>query len=185
MTTIDTDYEFQVLNSLQVDAIRSLQKLIGAGNAEKGFHNEGREILGLPQFLSGAHPEPGFFHRLIAKIVKLVPALERNYWTARLSLITTEVAEAIEELRNGRGVTETWFSAKTAIGTIAWNAGEEPNLILPEGVIGKPEGVPSEVVDVVVRSFDFAEEAQFDLAEILDRKLAYNASRGKMHGRKF
>ncbi|MDF2993075.1 MAG: hypothetical protein K0S37_3589, partial [Microbacterium sp.] len=117
-------------------------------------------------------------------VTRIFPALVRNYWTARLSLITTEVAEAIEELRNGRRVDETWFSAKTALGTVAWNDGERPSA-LTDDVVGKPEGVPSEVADGVIRSFDFADEAKFDLAQIIDQKLAYNASRARMHGRKF
>jgi hypothetical protein len=48
----------------------------------------------------------------------------------------------------------------------------------------KPEGVPYEVADVVIRAFDFAARADFDLAAAIDEKLSFNATRGKMHGGK-
>jgi hypothetical protein len=174
--TGEPGYEFQVLSPEQVDAIRSLQSFIGAANAEKGFHDEGKQLLHLEKARAnawaGREPEKP----------TLIPSAIRAYWTARLSLITTEVAEAIEELRNGHAVDETWYT-----GAAGDQSAPDVHLLEtdPRGLPRKPEGVPSEVADVVVRSFDFADEAKFDLAEILDRKLAYNASRPKMHGRKF
>lgn len=181
---IDTDYQFRVLTDEQVSALRSLQRLIGTGNAAKGFRDEGVEILNIPTFLSGAHPDRGsFLGRIVEKFIRLFPAIERNYWMARISLIPTEAAEALEELRNGRRVNETWFSARYRGDLYAWNEGEYPD-VLPEGILGKPEGVPSEIVDGIVRSFDIADEAKFDLAIELDRKLAYNATRARLHGKK-
>ena len=50
-----------------------------------------------------------------------------------LAQIHCEVSEVVEELRNGRELTETYHSDE-----------------------GKPEGVPSELADVVLRCFDFA-----------------------------
>lgn len=177
--TATTEYEFQVLSPGQVDAIRSLQSFIGAMNAEKGFHSEGDSLRHFADVQAKAR---------VGEYIDDTPISEaalRNYHTARLALVTTEVAEAIEELRNGRAVDETYYSGGTHF---IMNEGEpypETNPFDSAGRLRKPEGVPSEVADVVVRSFDFADEAQFDLAEILDRKLAYNASRPKMHGRKF
>jgi hypothetical protein len=166
--TTTTEYEFQVLSPGQVDAIRSLQSFIGAMNAEKGFHDEGDNL----RSMDNVFDDEGF----------TAPYL-RNYYTARLALVTTEVAEAVEELRNGRAVDETYYLYEDGGEAVAH--GNRPASVDPMDRPRKPEGVPSEVADVVVRSFDFADEAQFDLAEILDRKLAYNASRPKMHGRKF
>lgn len=173
------------LDQNTIETLRALQHQIGQANAEKGFHDEGDELRGLPNLLSGVHI-PGPIMKVIDRIARLFPAIKRNYWSARLALITTEVAEAIEELRNGRAVNETWYSAKTALGTLRFDNRESiDHALLPDGVSPKPEGVPSELADVVIRAFDFADEAGIDLAAIVDEKLAFNATRAKMHGRKF
>ena len=179
---IDNDYEFQVLDASEVAAIRSIQKLIGAGNGAKGFHDEGREILGLPGFLAGAHPEPSsFLGRIVKKFVRLIPALERNYWMARISLIPTEASEALEELRTGRQINETYYSIKADGKVKTFSAEEAAGFV---GITFKPEGVPSELVDGVVRTLDIADEADIDFVVELDRKLAYNATRERLHGKK-
>ena len=79
---------------------------------------------------------------------------------ARLALISTEVSEAIEEIRNGHAVTENYY------------------------VDGKPEGVPSELADVVIRAFDTADAWGIDLGRYILDKLHYNAGRGFRHGGK-
>ena len=165
-----------------LDELRALQKQIGDANAEKGFHEEGASIQRLPQLLSGIH------HALLMPVVntmaKLFPSIERNYWSSRLALLTTEVAEAIEELRNGRQVDEVWYSAQTPLGLTTWYPDERPEWV-GDDILGKPEGVPSEIADVVIRAFDLADEAGIDLAAVIQEKLAYNATRAQMHGRTF
>lgn len=84
-----------------------------------------------------------------------------NAQVTRLALITTEVAEAIEEIRNGHAVDETYY---------------------PDG--SKPEGVPSELADIVIRSLDAADVWGIDLYAIIDEKLRYNETRGYRHGGK-
>lgn len=88
----------------------------------------------------------------------------RNYFITKLALIGTEVTEAIEELRNGRLPDERYFSGVNH---------------------EKPEGLPSELADIMIRTFDLADEIGIDLIdEVLD-KLAYNAAtRTAMHGGK-
>ncbi|MGK0740462.1 hypothetical protein ACSHWG_01035 [Leucobacter sp. Z1108] len=80
---------------------------------------------------------------------------------SKLALVGTEVAEAVEELRNGRGIREVYHS---------------------EG--GKPEGFPIELADTVIRLLDLAGMVGIDLGAAIRLKLKYNASRGKMHGGK-
>ena len=104
-----------------------------------------------------------------------------DYYTARLALITTEVAEAIEELRHGRAVDETYYP--TAL--TEDNASNIRDGLTPAELNLKPEGVPSELADVVIRSFDFAHEAGIDLAAIIEEKLAYNKTREHRHGKQF
>lgn len=152
----------------RLNTLRALQADIGQANAEKGFREEGDWIRGL----AGSY-EPD-------------EALLRNYYTARLALITTEVAEAIEELRNGRAVDETWYANPPLSAEKIRSVADDlrAGRATPPKPL-KPEGVPSELADVVIRSFDFAHEAGFDLAQIIEEKLAYNATRPAMHGRKF
>lgn len=85
----------------------------------------------------------------------------------RLMLIVSEAAEALEEIRGGRPANETYYSG----GDLS--------------LIKKPEGVPSELADIVIRCFDFAGSNGFDLGQIIQEKLAYNTSRQHMHGKKF
>ncbi len=84
----------------------------------------------------------------------------RNYYHAKLDLIVTEVAEAVEELRYGRAMDETYYIA------------------------GKPEGVPSELADVVIRVWSLIGEIGIDLGPSIVEKLNYNATRAQRHGGK-
>lgn len=49
---------------------------------------------------------------------------------------------------------------------------------------GKPEGVDSELADILVRLLDTCRRYNIDLEEAFDRKMAYNRTRGYRHGGK-
>jgi NTP pyrophosphatase (non-canonical NTP hydrolase) len=49
---------------------------------------------------------------------------------------------------------------------------------------GKPEGVGSELADVLVRLLDTCERYDIDLEQEFNRKVKYNATRGYRHGGK-
>ena len=83
--------------------------------------------------------------------------------------ITAEVSEAWEEYRSGRAGNETWYSG-----------GPE----LDGGSIQKPEGIPSELADVLIRVCDTAAALGVDLADAVEEKMAYNALRSYRHGGK-
>lgn len=83
----------------------------------------------------------------------------------RLMLIVSEAVEAHEEIRKGLPVNMTYYDLDNA----------------PK----KPEGVPSEIADIVIRCFDFAGSNGFNLGAIIQEKLAYNSTRPHMHGKKF
>lgn len=48
---------------------------------------------------------------------------------------------------------------------------------------GKPEGVPAELADIVIRVFDMAKAYGIDLADAIEEKMAYNMTRPHKHGR--
>lgn len=76
-----------------------------------------------------------------------------------LALITCEVAEAIECVRDGQ---------------LETTVRED----------GKIEGLGSEIADVVVRCFDLAGHLNLDLGELILRKHEYNKGRAYRHGGK-
>lgn len=78
----------------------------------------------------------------------------------KLCLIHSEISEALEEWRDGRGADETYFH-----GT-------------------KPEGVPIELADAVIRILDLAQIYNIDLTAAIDLKQAYNRTREFRHGGK-
>jgi NTP pyrophosphatase (non-canonical NTP hydrolase) len=88
---------------------------------------------------------------------------------AELGLITTEVAEAIEEVRSGHPMNQTYYHAINQPDTVKAT---------------KPEGVPSELADVVIRVLDIADAYSIDLGAAIIEKLAHNRLRGLHHGGK-
>ncbi|MEN0022011.1 MAG: hypothetical protein AAGC61_01930 [Microbacterium sp.] len=111
-----------------------------------------------------------------------------NAQITRLALITTEVSEAIEEIRNGHAVEEEYH---TISGTRVERNDIVGNWQIPESgvkfaahILAKPEGVPSELADIVIRALDAAGAWGIDLESVIEEKLAYNVTRGHRHGGK-
>lgn len=96
-------------------------------------------------------------------------AKDKGWWDSErsfgdlCSLFHSEITEAYEEYRNGHEVTETYF-----------------NDAKPE----KPEGVPTELADAVIRILDFCGYAGIDLQGIIEQKHSYNLTRAYRHGGK-
>lgn len=80
-----------------------------------------------------------------------------------IALMHSELSEALEEIRAGRALNEMYFNP------------ERPT---------KPEGVPAELADVVIRIFGFCSRHQIDLGKAVLEKMAYNESRPFRHGGK-
>lgn len=78
----------------------------------------------------------------------------------RLALVHAEVSEAVEEIRDGRPLNQIYMNGE------------------------KPEGVPSELADIVIRVFDFCGRYDIDLEAAIKQKMAYNTTRPMRHGGK-
>lgn len=85
--------------------------------------------------------------------------------TNRLMLVVGEVIEAHEEIRAGRDVTEQYYS-------------------IDKDGLDKPEGVPAELADVIIRLAHFAGTYGIDLGAAIETKQKYNAQRSRMNGGK-
>ncbi|MBM08059.1 MAG: hypothetical protein CMF69_00545 [Magnetovibrio sp.] len=80
-----------------------------------------------------------------------------------LCLMHSEISEALEEHRNGRQPTDIYYNDS------------KPT---------KPEGIPIELADIVIRIADFCGLHKIDLADAIRTKLDYNKTRSYRHGKK-
>ena len=78
-----------------------------------------------------------------------------------VALIHSEVSEALKEYSNGHAATETYYRKD-----------------------GKPEGIPSELADVIIRIFDYCVYAGIDIEKAIKEKHEFNKSRLYRHGGK-
>mgnify|MGYP001056501883 FL=1 len=86
-----------------------------------------------------------------------------------IALMHSELSEALEEYRKGRTPQEIYYVSKNP-------------LVL--GAPNKPEGIPIELADCIIRIFDFCGLHKINLEEALSLKMEYNKTRPYRHGNK-
>ena len=96
-----------------------------------------------------------YYHQLLPETPEA-----RDHVITKLALISSEVSEAIEEIRKGVPLKDVYYS---------------------EG--NKPEGFSTELVDILIRTFDLAYMLGVSLDTIYEEKLKFNESRGYKHGK--
>lgn len=97
-------------------------------------------------------------------------ACDKGWWDQdrsfgdQIALMHSELSEALEEYRNGQPLTLIYHS----------ESDQGP----------KPEGVASELADVIIRIGDTCEKYGIPLCEAIAEKMAYNGNRPYRHGGK-
>ncbi|HET8896993.1 MAG TPA: hypothetical protein VFN04_06960, partial [Protaetiibacter sp.] len=92
----------------------------------------------------------------------------RNYYLAKLALIDTEVAEAIEEIRNGHAIDERYYPHHQPGCPISDAALFPDRFEAPTcRCAPKPEGVPSELADVIIRVLSLAGEVGIPIGDVV------------------
>lgn len=114
-------------------------------------------------------------------------AVEHGWWEEertfgeQIALIHSELSEALEEYRNGRGFTEDYYECPESKENYAFCPS-----IGPCGYcqFAKPCGIPIELADAVIRIFDTCGKYGIDLERAIEIKMAYNKTRPYKHGGK-
>ena len=94
-------------------------------------------------------------------------AREKGWWDSptsvpeKLALIHSEVSEVLEEFRNNKAMPDVYY-----------------------GLNGKPEGIPVELADILIRVFDICGRYRIDIENAYQLKTTYNRSREYRHGGK-
>lgn len=90
---------------------------------------------------------------------------EKRNFGEIVALCHSELSEALEEYRNGMGLDHIYY--------VKDKEGKD-----------KPEGVPVEFADVLIRLFDVCEQFNIPLYQALLEKMSYNEGRPYRHGGK-
>lgn len=98
-----------------------------------------------------------------------------------IALIHSEASEALEEFRNGHEFTEIYYNSFETQPAYSNNGQVHKD---DEGNLCKPEGIPIELADILIRVLHTAAAHGIDIEAALKLKMAYNETRAYRHGGK-
>jgi NTP pyrophosphatase (non-canonical NTP hydrolase) len=118
-------------------------------------------------------------------------AVEHGWWEQErhigslLMLMVSELSEALEEYRNGYFPAEVYYSCGLKIDDFI-NKCPEKGLDACRNTCGngKPEGIPVELADCIIRILDYCGKENIDIDEAIRIKHEYNKTRPYRHGGK-
>lgn len=128
--------------------------------------------------------EPSVYSTVVFPITKLAQDIHevskaKDWWKDGdrnpleiLMLITSELAEAAEEFRNGKPA--VYYNDLT--GEVVEGVNMPANI--------KPEGWAVEIADAIIRCLDYTAQQGVDIGAIVDLKNRYNKTRPARHGGK-
>ena len=137
----------------------------------KGRSHTAQEIDGMKTVVYAVNKQNGWFDN------------DRSFGD-EIALLHSELSEALEAFRiEGMTTDQTSAFCKVEDSEHIWSIDQR----LPEGKNAhycKPEGVGSELADVLVRLLDVSHRYNINLVDEFWRKVRYNATRGHRHGNK-
>lgn len=102
-------------------------------------------------------------------------AVAHGWWEADdvnfgmlLALIHSEVSEVLEDFRRGRSMTKISYLVDYNLDDLTKTA--------------KPEGIPIEFADIIIRVLDLCAGFKIDIDEAVNLKMEYNKGRPYKHG---
>lgn len=103
-----------------------------------------------------------------------------------IALMHSELSEALEVLRCDLGTGADWTKTMYSYpGRHLTDKAVLQNIATGEDMRGKPEGVPAELADTIIRILDFCGKHKIDIEAAVHEKMAYNESRPHKHGKQF
>lgn len=165
-----------------------------------GANEKGPAAMGSREEIKIMKDRQRKFEALMAVQKEIFETAEQSGWHERdrelpeaLALIHSEVSEALEAYRDGMEEIQNIYRYRTADVDVdpEYGAPEHVFNSLPiledlEGnpILGKPEGVASELADVIIRVLDYSEQKGIDTIRVMLQKMEYNKTRGYRHGGK-
>ena len=100
-----------------------------------------------------------------------------------IALCHSELSEALEEYRNGNAPDETYNNCKNSKIKVIGDM-ENCSMLCEDCAHRKPDGIPIELADCVIRVMDMCEHYGIDLEAAILEKHRYNQIRPYKHGGK-
>lgn len=99
-----------------------------------------------------------------------------------IALLHSEVTEAFEAHRNNEPV--LWYQYDSPLGKTTPTGEFAQQAVVAGETLGKPQGIASELADVIIRILDMAHELDIPLITAVIDKHRYNQTRPYRHGNK-